>query len=189
MFQRFGDGFPAELNQFFCIRWVGAFFHQLVEAQQGTRLQHAAQNSLLTHQVRFNFCNKRRFQNTSTMTASCSSPGFSDSHAFAFRIVFWVNRNQSRNTETTFVFFTNFSTRAFWRNHHHGDVLTDLLAHFNHVKTVGVTQCCTIFHHRLNSLNNRRVLLVWRQVNNQIRLRDQFFVGANFKTVFGRFTP
>ena len=33
------------------------------------------------------------------------------------------------------------------------------------------------------------MLFVWRQVNHQVRLRDQLFVGAYFEAVFGRFTP
>ncbi|MNZ72887.1 hypothetical protein D3C78_912780 [compost metagenome] len=51
LLQRFGDGFPAELDQFFCISRVSSFSNQFVEAQQRTRLQHAAQNGLLAHQV------------------------------------------------------------------------------------------------------------------------------------------
>ena len=33
------------------------------------------------------------------------------------------------------------------------------------------------------------MLLVRRQVNHQIRLRDQLFVGTHFEAVFGRFAP
>ena len=33
------------------------------------------------------------------------------------------------------------------------------------------------------------MLLVWRQVNHQVSLRDQLFVGTHFEAVFGRFTP
>ncbi len=100
-----------------------------------------------------------------------------------------MNRDQRWYTETTFVLFTHFSTWALRRYHHHGDVFTDLLAHFNDIEAVGVAQRCTIFHQRLYGTYNVRVLFVWRQVNHQIRLRDQLFVGAYFEAVFGSFTP
>ena len=189
LFQRFGDGFPTELNQFFCVCRIGAFFHQLVEAQQRASLQHTAQDGLLAHQVRFHFRNERGFQNARTVTAGCSRPGFSDRHAFAFRIVFRVNGNQRRYAESTFVLFTYFGARAFRRNHYDGDVFTDLLTHFYDIETMRVAQRRAVFHQRLNGTHYVRVLLVWRQVNHQIRLRDQFFVSANFEAVFGCFTP
>ncbi|MNT46301.1 hypothetical protein D3C72_1829330 [compost metagenome] len=123
------------------------------------------------------------------MTTGCRSPGFSNRHAFAFRIVFRVNGDQRRHAETTFVLFTHFGAWALRRNHHHGDVFTNLLAHFNDVETVRVAQRRAVFHQRLNGAHNVGVLFVWRQVNHQIRLRDQLFVGAHFEAVFGRFTP
>ncbi len=189
LLQRFGDGFPAKLNQFFCVSRVGTFCHQLVEAQQRTGLQHTAQDSLFAHQVRFHFCHEGGFQYASTVTASCRCPGFSDGHAFAFWIVFRVNRDQRRYAETTFVLFTHFGTRTLRCHHHYGNVFTDLLAHFNDVETVGITQRRAVFHQRLYGTNNVGVLLVWRQVNYQVSLRDQLFVGTYFKAVFGRFTP
>ena len=189
LFQCFGDGFPTELNQFFCVCRIGAFFHQLVEAQQRASLQHTAQNGLLAHQVRFHFRNKGRLQHARTVTTGGCRPCFSDRHAFAFRIVFRVNGNQRRYAKPTFVLFTHFGARAFRRNHYYGDVFTDLLAHFDDVETMRVTQRRAVFHQRLYGTHHVGVLFVWRQVNDQIRLRDQLFISANFKTVFGRFTP
>lgn len=122
------------------------------------------------------------------MAASGRSPGFGNRHAFAFRIVFRVNGDQRRYAEATFVLFAHFGARALRCHHHHGDVFTDLLAHFNDVEAVGVTQRGAVFHQRLYGTHNVRVLLVWRQVNHQIRLRDQLFVGTHFEAVFGRFT-
>ena len=189
LLQRFGDRFPAELNQFFCVCRVCTLFHQLVEAQQRARLQHTAQDGLLTHQVRFNFRDERRFQNARTVATRCCSPCFGDRHTFTFRIVFRVNGDKRWHAEATFVLFTYFCTRALRCHHHNGDVFTDLLAHFNDVKAVGVTQRRTVFHQRLHGTHNVRVLFVWRQVNHQVCLGDQFFVGTNFKTIFGRFAP
>ena len=189
LFQRFGDGFPAELNQFLGICRVSTFFHQLVEAQQRARLQHTAQNCLLAHQVRFHFRNEGRLQHAGTVTTSRRSPGFGDGHTFAFRIVLRVNRDQGRNTKTTFVLFTDFGTRTFRGYHHNGNVFTDLLAHFHDVETMGVAQRRAVFHQWLNRTHNIRVLFVRRQVNHQVSLRDQLFVSPNFETVLGRFTP
>ena len=189
LLQRFGDGFPAELNQFFRIRRIGTFRHQLVEAQQRTRLQHAAEDGLLAHQVRFHFRHEGGFQNARTMAAGRRCPGFGNGHAFAFRIVFRVDGDKRRHAETAFVLFTNFGTRALRRHHHHGDVFADLLAHFNDVEAVGVTQRRAVFHQRLYGTHNVRVLFVRRQVNHQVGLRDQLFIGTDFEAVFGRFTP
>ncbi|CCK04783.1 hypothetical protein BN129_3573 [Cronobacter sakazakii 701] len=189
LFQRFGDGFPAELNQFFCIRRVCALFHQLVEAQQRTGLQHTAQNGLLAHQVRFHFRHERRLQHACTVTAGCRGPRFGNRHALALRIVFRVYRDKRRHAETTFVLFTHLGARTFRRYHHDGDVFTDLLAYFNDVKAVGVTQRGTVFHQRLHGAYNIRVLFVRRQVNDQIRLRDKLFISANLKTIFRRLAP
>ena len=154
LLQRFGDGFPAELNQFFRVCRVGALFHQLVEAQQGASLEHAAQNGLLAHQVRFHFRNEGRFQYARTMAAGGRCPGFGNRHAFAFRIVFRVNGDQRRYAETTFVLFAHFGARALRCHHHYGDVFTDLLAHFNDVEAVGVTQRGAVFHQRLYGTHN-----------------------------------
>ena len=189
LLQRFGDGFPAELNQFFGVSRVSTFFHQLVEAQQRACLQHTAQNCLLAHQVRFHFRNEGRFQHACTVTASGRSPCFGNRHAFAFRIVFRVNGDQGWNTKTTFVLFTHFGTRTLRRNHHHSDIFTDLLAHFDDVETVGVAQRRAIFHQRLYGTYNVGVLFVRGQVNHQICLRDQFFISTYFEAIFGRFAP
>ena len=154
LLQRFGDGFPAELNQFFCIRRIGTFRHQLVEAQQRTRLQHAAKDGLLAHQVRFHFRHEGRFQHARAVAACRRRPCFGNRHAFAFRVVFRVYRDKRRYAETAFVLFTHFGARALRRHHHHGDVFTDLLAHFHDVEAVGVTQRCAVFHQRLYGAHN-----------------------------------
>ena len=49
VFQAFGHGLPAILDQFGCILRIDAFFDHFIEAENGTGLEHAAKNSLLTH--------------------------------------------------------------------------------------------------------------------------------------------
>lgn len=68
--------------------------------------------------------------------------------------------DQGRNPETTLIFFTDFSARTFWRDHHDRNIFTDSFADFNNVKTMRVTQCRAFFHQRLHCLNYSRVLLV-----------------------------
>ncbi len=187
--QSFSHCFPTVLDQLGCVAFVDTVFNHFLEAQNRTGLQHAAQNGLLAHQVRLNFSNERRFQTASAVTASTGSPCFSNVPAFAFRIVFRVNSDQGRNTETTLVLFTHFRTRALRSNHHNGQVRTDLHAFFNNVETVGVTQAGAFFHQRHNSRNNSSVLLVWRQVDQQVSLWNQLFVSTNNETVVSRVFP
>ncbi len=187
--QRFGHSFPAVLDQFGGVTFVDTVFNHFLETEDGASLQHAAQNGLFAHQVRLNFGNERRFQTASAVTASGSSPCFGDVPAFAFRVVFRVNSDQSRYTETTLVFFTDFRTRALRCNHNHSQVRTDLHAFFNNVEAVGVTQTRAFFHQGHNRSNNRGVLLVRSQVHHQIRSRDQLFVSTDVEAVFSGVLP
>ena len=165
------------------------FRHQLIEAEQRAGLQHAAQNGLLAHQVGLHFRNERGFQHACAVAAGGRGPGFGDRHAFAFRIVFRMHRDQRWHAETAFVLFAHFGARTFRRHHHHGDVFTNGFAHFNDIEAVRVAQRRAVFHQRLYRLHDRRVLFVRRQVNHQIGLRDQLFISAHFKTVFGGLAP
>ena len=54
------NGFPAVLNQFCCIAGLYTQFHHAIEAEERAGLQHAAENGLLTHEVRLHFGNERR---------------------------------------------------------------------------------------------------------------------------------
>src|SRR5690606_5076516 len=118
-----------------------------------------------------------------TVTTGTGSPGFSDVPAFAVWIVFRVYSDQGRYTETTLVFFTHFRTRALRCHHDHRQVRTDLHAFFHDVETVAVAQGCALLHQRHHGVDNVSVLLVRGQVDQQVSLRDQFFVGANSETV------
>ena len=189
VFQRFGGGFPTVLDQFGGIAFVDAVFNHLLEAQNRTRLQHTAQNGLLTHQVRLDFSHERRFQTACAVTASTSRPCLGDVPAFFFWIILRVYCQQCWNTETTLVLFTYFRAWALWCNHNNRQVFTDLHAFFNDVEAVGVTQASAFFHQRHNSTNHSAVLLVWCQVTNQISCWDQFFVSADNETVFGSVFP
>ncbi len=99
-------------------------------------MQHAAQDSLFAHQIGLHFGNKGALQHAGTMTAGCGSPCLGDRHAIALWIVFRMHGDQRRDTETTFVFFTHFSTRTFRRDHDHGDIGANLLAYLNDIKAM-----------------------------------------------------
>ena len=51
----FGDGFPAVLHELAGVAGFDALLDHFVEAQNRTGLQHAAQNRLFAHQIRFHF--------------------------------------------------------------------------------------------------------------------------------------
>ena len=189
LLQRFGDGFPTELDQLAGVTGVDATGNHLVIAEDGARLQHATQDGLLTHQVRLHFGNEGGLQNTGTVTTGGSSPRLGDGHAFTARIVFRVNGDQGRYTETTLVLFTNFGTRALGSNHDHGQILTDLGAFLNDVEAVGVTQGSAFLHQRHHSLDHAGVLLVRSQVNDQIGSRNQVFVSINDETIGSSLLP
>ena len=136
VFQCFGNGFPAVLDQLGGIARLNAFFNHFVEAEDGAGLQHATQNGLLTHQVGFHLGDKRGFQNAGTITACCASQRLGDVPALAFRVVFAVHGDQRWYTKAANVFGAHFRARAFRRHHHHGDVLAHLHAFFNDIEAV-----------------------------------------------------
>ena len=136
LFQAFGYRFPTVLDQFRGVGRVDAFGHHQVVAEDGTGLQHAAQNGLFAHQIGFHFGNERRFKHAGTMTAGSGSIGLGDFEAVTIRIVLTMYRDQRRHAEAAFVFFTHFGSRAFRRDHDDGDVLADLHAFLDDVETV-----------------------------------------------------
>ena len=96
------------LDQFGCITGFDTFLDHAVVAKNGAGLQYATKNGLLTHQVGFYFRNKRRLQNTCTMTTGSSRVCLGQFQAFALWIVLRVNRDQGRYTKATLVLFADF---------------------------------------------------------------------------------
>ena len=100
-----------------------------------------------------------------------------------------MDGDQGRYAEAALVLFTHFGTRALGRNHHDGDVGTDLLPLFHHVEAVGVAQRGALLHQRHHGFDDVGVLLVRSQVQHQIGGRDQLFIGADHEAVVGGLLP
>lgn len=187
LFQCFGDGFLVKLNQFFGVCWVGVFCYQFVEVQQRIGLQYIVQDGLFVYQVRFYFCYERRFQYVCMVIIGGCCSGFSNCYIFVFWVVFWVYCDQCWYVEIMFVFFVYFGVWIFWCYYYYGDVFMDLFVYFYDIEVVGVVQCCVVFYQWLYGVYYVGVLFVWCQVNYQVSLWDQFFVGVYFEVVFGCF--
>ena len=123
------------------------------------------------------------------MAASAHCVGFCQGKAFTFRIVGFVNSDQGGNTETTHVFSAHFRPWALRRHHDDGEVVADLHAFFDDVKTVRVRQASAFFHQRHYRRYNSGVLLIGRQVQDHICRGDQLFVGTDSKAVFSGVLP
>ena len=160
-FKSFTNNVPTVHQKFCSIFRTNSFFNHFVVTNNCSRLKHTTKNCLFAHKVRFYFCNKRRFQNTSFRTTHTNSQSLSISPTFSFWVIFWVNSNQIWNTKATFKFVVNFSSRTFWRTHNNSNIRTNLHSFFNHVKSMRIPKCCTFFHFLLNFCNNRSVLFIW----------------------------
>ena len=166
-----------------------SFAYHLVVTYDSTSLKHTAKNCLLAHKVRLNFSNERRFKNTGLASAHTNSQSLCISPALAFRVVYRVNGDKVRNTETSLEFVPNFCARTFRSAHNNSNVVTNLHSFFNHVKTVAVPKGRTLFHSLHNFGNNGSVLLVRGKVTNQVGSRNKFVVSTYFKAVFSGIFP
>lgn len=154
LFQCFGDGFLVELNQFFCICWIGIFCYQFVEVQQRICLQYVVKDGLFVYQVRFYFCYEGRFQYVCVVVVCCCSLCFGNCYVFVFWVVFWVYCDKCWYVEIVFVFFMYFGVWVFWCYYYYGDVFMDLFVYFYDVEVVGVIQCCVVFYQWLYGVYN-----------------------------------
>jgi hypothetical protein len=123
------------------------------------------------------------------VTAGRCRVGLGDFEAVAIRIVFTVNRDQRRYAEAAFVFFAHLGAGAFRRDHDDGNVLADLHAFFNDVEAVRVREARAFLHQRHDLVDDAGVLFVGRQVENEVRRRDQLFESADLEAVFGGTLP
>ena len=121
---------PAVHQKFCGIFRSDSLAYHLVKADDRSGLKHSAQNCLFAHKVRFNFRNERRFKNTCLASAHSYSQGLCISPAFLFRVVYRVNGDKVRNTESSLEFVPYFCSRSFWSAHYNCDVRTDLQYQF-----------------------------------------------------------
>ena len=122
--------------------------------------------------------------------AACSrSVGLRPLEAFAFRVVFQVDRYQCRHTEATQVLLAHFCTGAFGRHHDDREIVTDFHAFFDDIETVRIGEAGALLHERHDGFHHVGVLFVRREVKYQVSFRDHLFVGADLKTGLGGFNP
>ena len=188
-FQSFTNYVPAVHKEFCNPFRIHTVSNHLVVTADCTSLEHTTKNCLFTHKVRLNFCNERRFKNTSLWTAHTYSQSLSHCPTLSFRVVYRMNSDKIRYTKSTGKFVVNFCTRTFWSTHNNCDVLTNLHSFFNHVKSMWVPQSCTLFHQLLNFVYNWSVLLIWSKVTNKVSSWNHFLICTNFKSVFCSVLP
>src|SRR5690606_6237508 len=105
--ERLGDRLPAVLNELRRVTLVDALFDHLVETKDRARLEHAAENRLLTHEVGLHLGNKRTLEHASSIAAGRSCVSLGNFETVAVWIVLGVHSDQRRNAESTLVFLTH----------------------------------------------------------------------------------
>ena len=189
MLESFGDRLPAVLHQLRGVSFVHAAGDHLVEAEQGASLQHAAENRLLAHQVRFDFGDEGRFEHAGAMAAGRRGISLGDFKPFAARIVFRMHRDQGRHAEAAPIFLAHFGAGTFRRDHDHRDVGPNLHAFLDNVETMRVGETGVFLHQRHDLFDHRSMLLVGRKIQHQVGAGYQFFERPGNKAVAGCVFP
>ena len=90
MFQRFRDRLPPVLHQFRRVPRIDPLADHFIKRQHRARLQHAAQNGLLAHQITFDFRHKTGMQHTGVVAAGRHRVRLRLVQSFSFGVVFGV---------------------------------------------------------------------------------------------------
>ena len=123
-------------------------------------MQHAAQYGLLAHQIGLHFRDEGRFQYAGSMSSRGGGISFGNLQTVSIRIVLCVNRDQSRHTKATFIFFPDFTAGAFGGNHYDSEIIAHPHALLDNVEAVRVGQASPLLHQRHHLINYIAVLLV-----------------------------
>lgn len=183
LLERLGDGFPAVLHELRRVPRLDSLGDHAVEAEDGARLQHAAEDRLLAHEVALHFGNEARLEDTRAIAARGRGVGLGDLETVAVRVVLSVHGDERRHPEATLVFFTDLGARALRRDHDDRQILADLLTLLDDVEAVAVGERGAGLHERHDLLDHVRVLLVRCEVAYEVRRRDELLVGANLEAV------
>mmetsp|Transcript_14910 Transcript_14910/g.23701 ORF Transcript_14910/g.23701 Transcript_14910/m.23701 type:complete len:289 (+) Transcript_14910:757-1623(+) len=186
MLESFGDGLPSKLDELGCIAWCDAICNHLVEAQNGTCLQHAAQDGLLTHEIALHLSHEGAQEDARAVAACGRRVGLGNVQALAQWVVLGMHRDQRRHAEAALVLLSNLGARALWSNHHHGEVFSDLHALLHDVETVAVSEGGILLHQRHDGRNHTGVLLVRSKVADHVSLWHQLLIGPHLEAVGGR---
>mmetsp|Transcript_120586 Transcript_120586/g.286462 ORF Transcript_120586/g.286462 Transcript_120586/m.286462 type:complete len:276 (-) Transcript_120586:464-1291(-) len=145
--QGLGDCLPTKLDELGGIRCFGSIGHHLFEAQDGTCLQHAAQDCLLAHKVTLHLCNEGAEQHASAIAARRNCIGLREVKTIGLGIILRVHCDQGGNAKAALVLLADFGTRALRRHHDDGQVLADLHAFLHNVEPVAVRKAGALLHH------------------------------------------
>ena len=181
--ESFGNHLPAMLDELGGVARIDTGGDHLVEAEQGTGLQHAAKNRLLAHEIRFDLGHEGRFEHPGAVAAGGGGVGLGDFKSIAAGVVLGMHRDQRGHAEAAAVFLAHLGAGAFRRHHDDGDVRSDLYALLDDVEAVGVGEAGVPLHQRHDLFDDRRVLLVRGQVEHEIGAGDQLLEGAGDKAV------
>mmetsp|Transcript_53291 Transcript_53291/g.95964 ORF Transcript_53291/g.95964 Transcript_53291/m.95964 type:complete len:209 (+) Transcript_53291:751-1377(+) len=185
MLESFGDGLPSKLDELGCIAWCDAICNHLVEAQNGTCLQHAAQDGLLTHEIALHLSHEGAQEDARAVAACGRRVGLGNVQALAQWVVLGMHRDQRRHAEAALVLLSNLGARALWSNHHHGEVFSDLHALLHDVETVAVRQRRVLLHVGHDCQHDRCVLLVRSEIADQVSRGHELLVGSDLEAVRG----
>jgi hypothetical protein len=96
-----------------------------------------------------------------------------------------VDGDQRRHAEAALVLFAHLGAGALGGDHHHREVFTDVLTLFHDVEAVAVGEAGALLHQRHDLRHHVGVLLVGREVTDQVGARDELLVRAHFEAVAG----
>mmetsp|Transcript_35243 Transcript_35243/g.76037 ORF Transcript_35243/g.76037 Transcript_35243/m.76037 type:complete len:575 (+) Transcript_35243:216-1940(+) len=184
--QSLGDGLPTVLDELGRVSGLNALGNHLVEAEDGASLEHTAQDRLLAHQIALDLSDEAAEEDPGAIAARGGGVGLCELQALALRVVLGVDCDQGRHAEAALVLLTNLSAGALRSDHDDGEVVTDLHAFLDDVEAVGVGEGGALLHQRHDLAHDGSVLLVRRQVEDDVGLGDQVSEGADLKTVAGR---
>mmetsp|Transcript_20104 Transcript_20104/g.51170 ORF Transcript_20104/g.51170 Transcript_20104/m.51170 type:complete len:564 (-) Transcript_20104:13-1704(-) len=181
--KRLGDRLPAILDEFGGVSRLDALRDHLVEAEQAARLQHATQDRLLAHQVTLDLGDEGALQHTGAVATRRGRVRLRLLQTQPLWVVLRVHSNERRHTKAALVLLAHLSARALRRHHDDGEVGTDLHALLDDIEAVAVRQGRALLHHRHHRVDHCTVLLVWRQVEHNVSLRDEILVRADGEAV------
>mmetsp|Transcript_19762 Transcript_19762/g.59135 ORF Transcript_19762/g.59135 Transcript_19762/m.59135 type:complete len:484 (+) Transcript_19762:258-1709(+) len=181
--QSLGLGLPTVLDQLRSVPRLNARRHHLVEAQYSASLQHAAQDGLLTHQVALDLRDEAAQQDAGTVSTGRGRVRLGELQTLALGVVLRVHSDERRHAEAALVLLADLRAGAFRGDHDDGQIVTDLHAFLHDVEAVAVREGRTLLHQRHNLGHDSAVLLVRRQVQHQICVRDELLISPDRKAI------
>mmetsp|Transcript_29351 Transcript_29351/g.73710 ORF Transcript_29351/g.73710 Transcript_29351/m.73710 type:complete len:406 (-) Transcript_29351:85-1302(-) len=184
--ERLGDRLPAILDELGGVARINPVLDHLVEAQDRARLQHAAKDGLLAHEVALDLCDEGAEEDARAISAGGNTISLCEIQSLTLRVVLGVHRDQCRHTEAALVLLADLRAWALRRDHNDCQVVADLHALLDDVEAVAVRQRGALLHERHDLGYHGRVLLVGREVQDDVRGGDEVLIGTDLEPIGGR---